>query len=76
MRVGKTHEEFLEQIQLSLAEGSGPRAEIAKTVREESWAAKVAEMSDVIEPLISRRRLEIPTNECDTLARRAKATNH
>ena len=75
VRVGKTHEEFLEQIQLSLAEGSGLRAEIANTMREESWAAKVAEMSDVIEPLISRRRLQIPANECDILAGRAKATN-
>ena len=80
VRVGKTHEEFLEQIQLSLAEGSGPRAKIASTMREESWAAKVDEMSAVIQPLISGRRLQIPSNrnpdECDMVTGRSKVINH
>jgi glycosyltransferase involved in cell wall biosynthesis len=71
VRVGKTYEEFLEQIELSLAEGSGPKAEIANTVREESWAAKVDEMCAVIQPLISRGRFQVPSQgnsqECEVV---------
>jgi hypothetical protein len=49
-------------------------------MREESWAAKVDEMSAVIQPLISSRRLQIPSNrnpdECDMVTGRTKVINH
>src|SRR5206468_10102875 len=55
VRVGRTHQQFLEEIDVSLAEGGGPQLSIANTMRGESWAAKVEEISSVIQPLLSEK---------------------
>src|SRR5207247_1431444 len=55
VRIGKTYQEFLEQIDMSLAEGAGPQLSIASMMRGESWTAKVEEMSSVIQPLLPEK---------------------
>ena len=60
VRVGGTHQQFLQEIEISLAEGGGPQFSIADTMRGESWAAKVEEMSSVIQPLLLERLKPAP----------------
>jgi len=61
VRIGRNYEEFLQQTESVLAQGAGPRASIADTMCAESWAAKVDEMSALIQPVIARRRQPVPS---------------
>jgi glycosyltransferase involved in cell wall biosynthesis len=53
VRIGTTYEEFLAQIDRSLAQGAGPQVSISNAVAGESWDSKVEEMSSLIQPLLT-----------------------
>ena len=53
VRVGTTYAEFLSHIDAYLAQGAGPHLSISEAMADESWDAKVEEMSSLIQPLLS-----------------------
>jgi glycosyltransferase involved in cell wall biosynthesis len=53
VRIGRSYEEFLAQIEMSLARGAGPQVSISDAVAGESWDFKVEEMSSLIQPLLT-----------------------
>lgn len=53
-RVGKTHEEFIGQIEAAL-ENPASRVQISDSIRRESWEAKIDELREVIEKAKSEK---------------------
>lgn len=46
-RVGKTHEDFISEIEAAL-ENPAPRAEISDSIKAESWEAKIEELREIM----------------------------
>src|SRR5437016_9603907 len=59
VRVGRTYQEFLECVEISLVEGGGPQVSISNMMCGESWDAKVEKMSSVIQPLVESCRARL-----------------
>ncbi|HEX8370385.1 MAG TPA: glycosyltransferase [Pyrinomonadaceae bacterium] len=53
-RIGKTHEDFIRQIESAL-ENPASRAQISDSIRRESWEAKIDELREVIEKVKSEK---------------------
>jgi len=58
VRVGATYDAFMAHIETYLAQGAGPQLSISDAMAGESWDAKVEEMSSLIQPLLSARKIE------------------
>ncbi|HEX8736939.1 MAG TPA: glycosyltransferase [Pyrinomonadaceae bacterium] len=56
-RIGKTHAEFIAQIEKAL-ENPSPRAQISDSIRQESWDAKIDELREIV---ATRRRGDAET---------------
>lgn len=71
VRIGQTHERFLEEIEALLAEGKcGPQFCVSEAMNDETWDAKVAEISRII-----RQRKPLPPRETVPARLRAALRN-
>jgi glycosyltransferase involved in cell wall biosynthesis len=68
--VAASDEEWLACCERALAEGAGPRRERAAAMRDESWDAKVEEMSALVERRLAECGTAVPRRSAELLAAR------